>query len=263
MNRTDGKVALISGSARGLGAETARVFTQGGGKVLVADILDDVGKKTVEELKQAGADAAYVHLDVTSESDWENAVKTAVDTFGSLDVLVNNAGIFFTKRTEKMTLADWRLMTSVNLDGVFLGTKAALPALAESAAKAKVGSAIVNLSSVAGLTGARGASAYCMSKGGVRLYTKACALEFAQRRIRVNSVHPGLIDTDMGQLVIDSAARGNRSPDKVKQAMQSSHPIGRLGVPTDIANGVVYLASDDAAFMTGSELVIDGGSTAQ
>ncbi|MBV1876754.1 MAG: glucose 1-dehydrogenase [Pseudomonadales bacterium] len=263
MNRTDGKVALISGSARGLGAETARVFTRSGGKVVIADILDEVGLQTVAELKQAGADAVFVHLDVTSESDWQNAVETAVSSFGQLDVLVNNAGIFFTKTTEKMTLEDWRLMTSVNLDGVFLGTKAALPALQESAAKAEVGSAIINLSSVAGLTGARGASAYCMSKGGVRLYTKACALEFAHKRIRVNSVHPGLIDTDMGQQVIDSASRGSRTSEKVRKSMQSAHPIGRLGVPTDIANGVVYLASDDAAFVTGTELVIDGGSTAQ
>ncbi|PCJ21742.1 MAG: hypothetical protein COB04_02135 [Gammaproteobacteria bacterium] len=262
MNNVTGKVALISGSARGLGAETARTFVAGGGKVVVADILDEVGLATVEEIKVAGGEALYVHLDVTQESDWQKAVDSAVNGFGKLDVLVNNAGIFFTKSTAKMTLEDWRLMTSVNLDGVFLGTKTALPALKESAANADVGSAIVNLSSVAGITGAKGASAYCMSKGGVRLYTKACALEFASSRIRVNSIHPGLIDTDMGRLVIDSA-RGPENADRVRKAMEASHPIGRIGVPQDIANGIVYLASDDAAFMTGSELIVDGGSTAQ
>ena len=262
MNRVDGKVALISGSARGLGAETAKVFAAGGGKVVIADLLDEVGLATVEEIKVAGGEAIYVHLDVTVEADWQKAVQSAVDEFGGLDVLVNNAGIFFTMSTADMTLEDWRLMSSVNLDGVFLGTKSALSALKESAAKSDAGSAIVNVSSVAGITGAKGASAYCMSKGGVRLYTKACALEFASSKIRVNSVHPGLIDTDMGRLVIDSA-RGPENAARVRKAMESAHPIGRLGVPSDIANGIVYLASDDASFMTGSELVVDGGTTAQ
>ena len=169
MNRVDGKVALISGSARGLGAETAKVFAAGGGKVVIADLLDEVGLATVEEIKVAGGEAIYVHLDVTVEADWQKAVQSAVDEFGGLDVLVNNAGIFFTMSTADMTLEDWRLMSSVNLDGVFLGTKSALSALKESAAKSDAGSAIVNVSPVAGITGAKGASAYCMSKGGVRL----------------------------------------------------------------------------------------------
>ena len=263
MNRVDGKVALISGSARGLGAETAKVFATNGGKVVIADLLDDLGHGTAEEIRGAGGEATYVHLDVTKPEDWDGAVKAAVDTFGKLDVLVNNAGIFFLKSTEEMTLEDWHRMIAVNLDGVFLGTKAALPALKESAEKAEIGSAIVNLSSIAGMTGALNGSAYCMSKGGVRLYTKACALEFARYRIRVNSIHPGLIDTDMGRMVIDEVSGGGAASNAVRDAMISAHPLGRLGVPTDIANGIVFLASDDAAFMTGSEFIVDGGNIAQ
>lgn len=263
MNRVDGKVALISGAARGLGAQAAKIFTQNGGKVVITDLLEDQGHATVEEIKKAGGDAIFVRHDVTKEEDWQTAVKTGVDHFGGLDVLVNNAGIFFLKPTEEMTLDDWHRMISVNLDGVFLGTKTALPELKKSAAKAKVGSAIVNLSSIAGITGAYNGSAYCMSKGGVRLYTKACALEFAPHRIRVNSIHPGLIDTDMGRQVIDDISGGGAASNAVRDAMVSAHPLGRLGVPLDIANGIVFLASDDAAFMTGSELVVDGGNTAQ
>jgi NAD(P)-dependent dehydrogenase (short-subunit alcohol dehydrogenase family) len=245
-----------------LGAQTARVLAAGGAKIVIADILDELGQQTAAEL---GASAAFVHLDVTAEESWQAAVKFTAAKFGGLHILVNNAGIFRMQSTEETTLADWRQMTSVNLDGVFLGTKSALPVMKECAAKDPVGASIINLSSVAGLVGTARAAPYCMSKGGVRLYTKACAMEFAPYRIRVNSIHPGLIDTDMGRDVIAQIAgpRGAAASNAARDAMTSAHPIGRLGVAMDIANGIAFLASDDSAFMTGSELVVDGGMTAQ
>ncbi|MEQ1890724.1 MAG: glucose 1-dehydrogenase [Alphaproteobacteria bacterium] len=262
MNRVDGKVAIISGAARGLGAQTAKVLAAGGAKVVIADILDGPGQQTAAEI---GASAAFVHLDVTDEDSWKAAVKFTAEKFGGLHILVNNAGIFRMQSTEETSLADWRQMIAVNLDGVFLGTKSALPVMKECAAKDPVGCSIVNLSSVAGLVGSPRAAPYCMSKGGVRIYTKACAMEFAPYRIRVNSIHPGLIDTDMGRDVIAQMAGpgGSDKNNAARDAMISWHPIGRLGVAMDIANGIAFLASDDAAFMTGSELVVDGGVTAQ
>ncbi len=263
MNNMDGKIAFISGSARGLGAETARMMAACGAKVVIADILDDVGHATAEEIINKGGSAIYTHLDVTQEDSWQAAIKAGVDKFGGLDVLVNNAGIFFMKSTEDMTLADWHRMISVNLDGVFLGTKTALPHLKACAAKAPVGSSIINLSSIAGIIGIANFTAYHMSKGGVRIYTKACAIEFAPHRIRVNSIHPGLIETDMAKQVVTELSGVMGSDNAVRDMFVQSHPIGRLGVPADIANGIVFLASDDSAFMTGSELVVDGGWTAQ
>ena len=263
MNRMDGKIAFISGGARGLGAAAARMMAECGASVVIGDLLDEAGVQTAAEINANGGKALYAHLDVTDEDSWQKAVKAGVDKFGGLDVLVNNAGIFFMKSTEDMTLADWRRMSAVNLDGVFLGTKTALPHLKARAAKAPVGGAIVNLSSIAGIIGGANFSAYHMSKGGVRLYTKACALEFAHYRIRVNSIHPGLIETDMGRQVVSEAAPAMGSENAARSLFVQSHPIGRIGEPMDIANGVVFLASDDSAFMTGTELVVDGGWTAQ
>ncbi len=186
MNRMDGKIAFISGSARGLGAATAKMMSECGAKVVIADVLDDAGRATAAEINAAGGSAIYTHLDVTDPASWAAAVQAGVDKFGGLDVLVNNAGIFFAKSTEETTFEDWNRMVAVNLNGVFLGTKTALPHLKARAAKAAVGGAIINLSSIAGIIGVANSSAYNMSKGGVRLYTKACALEFARHRIRVN-----------------------------------------------------------------------------
>ncbi len=263
MNRMDGKIAFISGGARGLGAETARMMAACGASVVIGDLLDDAGKNTAAEIVSNGGKALYTHLDVTQEDSWQAAVKAGVDKFGGLDVLVNNAGIFFMKSTEDMTLADWRRMSAVNLDGVFLGTKTALPHLKARAAKAPVGGAIINLSSIAGIIGIANFTAYHMSKGGVRIYTKACAMEFAPWRIRVNSIHPGLIETDMAKQVVKEMSGVMGSDNAVRDMFVQSHPIGRIGEPKDIANGIVFLASDDSAFMTGSELVVDGGWTAQ
>jgi 3(or 17)beta-hydroxysteroid dehydrogenase len=267
MNRLDGKIALISGAARGIGAETARLMVEAGAKVAIGDVLDARGRDTVRALENAGGQAMYTHLDVTREEDWSAAIAAATGRFGSLDVLVNNAGIFLGIGIEEATLADWHRLCAVNLTGVFLGTKLALPALRESGGRNPHGSAIINLSSAAGLVGSPSDPLYSMTKGGVALFTKSAALEFARKgyKIRVNSIHPGLIETDMGAQVFASRARnlGTNDFQAARQLSLERLPIGRLGTVTDIAKGIVFLASDDAAFMTGAGLVVDGGTTAQ
>jgi 3(or 17)beta-hydroxysteroid dehydrogenase len=262
MNRLDGKIALISGAARGIGAATAKLMAEAGAKVAIGDVLDERGRETA-----AAYGGFYVHLDVTREADWTAAVAATVERFGGLDILVNNAGLFLGKGIEEASLEEWHRLAAVNLTGVFLGTKQALPALRERARLSAHGSAIVNLASVAGLVGSQLDPLYSMTKGGVTLFTKSAALEFARKgyRIRVNSIHPGLTETDMGQQTFVSRARnlGSNDIDAVRRTALARHPIGRLGRPEDIAAGIVFLASDDAAFMTGAGLVVDGGSTAQ
>jgi 3(or 17)beta-hydroxysteroid dehydrogenase len=264
MNRLDGKVALISGAARGIGGETARLMVEAGARVAIADVLDDKGRETARGLGEA---ALYQHLDVTSEEEWNAAIAAVVGRFGKLDILVNNAGLFLGKDIESATLAEWQRLAAVNLTGVFLGTKLALPALREAAQTSPHGSAIVNLASTAGIVGSTNDPLYSMTKGGVTLFTKSAALEFARKnyRIRVNSMHPGTIDTDMGDQVLATRARnlGTNDIEMARRQILDRLPIGRMGTPTDIARGIVFLASDDAAFMTGSALVIDGGITAQ
>ena len=193
MNRLDGKVALISGAARGIGGETAQLMAKAGAKVVVADVLDDRGRQTVAAMTAAGAQAEYVHLDVTKEEDWTAAVDLAVSRFGKLDILVNNAGVFIGKGIEEISLDEWNKLVAVNMTGVFLGTKLAAPALREAAKSSEHGSAIVNLASIAGIVGSQLDPLYSMTKGGVTLFTKSAALEFARKgyRIRVNSIHPG------------------------------------------------------------------------
>jgi 3(or 17)beta-hydroxysteroid dehydrogenase len=267
MNRLDGKVALISGAARGIGAEAARLMVEAGGRVAVADVLDERGRDTVRALESAGGEAIYTHLDVTREEDWTAAIATVTGRFGGLDILVNNAGIFLGMSIEEATLADWHRLCAVNLTGVFLGTKLAIPALRESAQRSPHGSVIINLSSVAGLVGSSGDPLYSMTKGGVALFTKSAALEFARKgyRIRVNSIHPGTTETDMGDQVLTMRARnlGTNDLEPARQQALTRIPIGRMGTVTDIAKGIVFLASDAAAFMTGAGLVVDGGITAQ
>ena len=267
MNRLDGKVALLSGAARGIGAQTAKRMAEAGASVVIGDILDDTGKATVEEIKSAGGNASYVHLDVTSEADWTAAVAAAKDQFGHLDILVNNAGTFLGRDFEEATLDDWNKLVGINLTGVFLGTKMCAPALRERGKETPHGSAIVNLASIAGLVGSQLDPLYSMTKGGVTIFTKATALAFARKgdRIRVNSIHPGVIETDMGAqtFVSRAAQKGSNDVDAAKTEATRFHPIGRLGTADDIALGIVYLASDDASFVTGSGLVVDGGYTAQ
>ena len=242
-------------------------MVESGARVAVADVLDERGRETVRSLESAGSEALYAHLDVTREEDWVAAIAAVTGRFGQLDILVNNAGIFLGKSLEEASLADWHRLCAVNLTGVFLGTKLALPALREAAQRSPHGSAIVNLSSVAGIVGSSGDPLYSLAKGGVTLFTKSAALEFARKgyRIRVNSIHPGTTETDMGDQVLTMRARnlGTNDLEPARQQALTRIPIGRMGTVVDIAKGIVFLASDDAAFMTGAGLVVDGGITAQ
>jgi 3(or 17)beta-hydroxysteroid dehydrogenase len=264
MNRLDGKVALISGAARGIGAETAKLMIEAGAKVAIGDVLDERGRETARAL---GSDTLYHHLDVTQEDSWQEMIAAVTARFGGIDILVNNAGMFLGKGIEEASLDEWHRLVAINMTGVFLGTKLAVPALRERAVGTAHGSAIVNLASIAGLVGSQLDPLYSMTKGGVTLFTKSAALEFARKgyRIRVNSIHPGVIQTDMGEQTFTARARnmGSNDADAARQIALSTHPIGRLGVPNDIAKGIVFLASDDAGFMTGAGLVVDGGLTAQ
>ena len=252
MGRLDGKVALISGGARGQGAAEAMLFAKEGAKVVIGDLLNDEGKQVEAQIAELGGDATYVQLDVTSADDWDAAVQTALERYGRLDILVNNAGILG-KRTgiEDTSSEQWDAILDVNAKGVFLGTKAAIPALQEAG-----GGSIVNISSIAGIIGSRnGIPAYQASKGAVRLLTKSTALQHAADNIRCNSVHPGMIVTAMTKETL--------AIPEMREFYDQNIPLGRLGTVDDIANGVLFLASDDSSFVTGSELVIDGGLVAQ
>jgi 3(or 17)beta-hydroxysteroid dehydrogenase len=255
MNRLDGKVAFLSGAARGIGAATAKLMVEAGAMVAIGDVLDEAGRKTAKEIN-----ALYVHLDVTSEASWAEAMEATIKKFGKLDVLVNNAGIFNGKGIEDASIDEWHKLVAVNLTGVVLGTRAALPHLKKTKGN------IVNLASIAGLVGSQLDPLYSLTKGGVTLFTKSTALEFGRKGygIRVNSIHPGLIETDMGAktFVMRAQQQGTNDTDKARQATLALHPIGRLGTADDIAKGIVFLASDDASFMTGAGLVVDGGWTA-
>jgi len=266
MNRLDGKVAFLSGAARGIGGATAKLMASVGAKVVIGDVLDERGRQTAKEIEAAGGQALYVSLDVTQEASWAGAIDAAVKKFGRLDVLLNNAGIFNGKGVEEATLDEWHKLVAVNLTGVVLGTRAALPHLKESGKTNAHGSAIVNLASIAGLVGSQLDPLYSLTKGGVTLFTKSTALEFGRKgyKIRVNSIHPGLIETDMGQqtFVMRAQQQGTNDTERARQASLALHPIGRLGVADDIAKGIVFLASDDSSFMTGAGLVVDGGWTA-
>ncbi len=258
--RVAGKVALITGAAEGIGAESARALGREGAQLVLTDINDNGVKSLVAELERNGHAAIGVHHDVSDERDWEAVMAAALSRFGRLDVLVNNAAIAFVGPTAETTLADWRRMLAVNLDSVFLGTKHAIRAMTGKEGAGKGGS-IINISSILGIDGAATAAAYCASKGGVRLFTKSVALECGEagNGIRVNSLHPGYIHTSMFET--DIAAYG--SFDAKMKKVSALHPIGRVGQPEEIAAGVVFLASDESSFMTGSELVIDGGYTAR
>ena len=247
MGRLDGKVALISGGSKGQGSAEAKLFAQEGAKVVLADILDDEGKKIEAEINETGGEAMYLHLDVTSEADWAAAVRAAVDSYGKLDILVNNAGILLRKGVEETSAEEWDRIQDVNSKGVFLGVKAAIPAMREAG-----GGSIINISSIAGLRGST-STAYGASKGLVRLLTKSTAVQYGPEGIRCNSVHPGIIETDMTEEMLDSAGR---------EQWLTRTPLRIIADAHDVALGVLYLASDESRYVTGSELVIDGGITA-
>ncbi len=251
MGRLEGKVALISGGSRGQGAVEAKLFAQEGARVVLGDILDEEGKRVEREITDMGCEAVYVHLDVTSEEDWAKAIATTETKFGKLDVLVNNAGVSIGKRgIEDTTVDHWDHIMEVNVKGVFLGTKCAIPAMRRAG-----GGSIINISSTAGIVAIGRSAAYNATKGAVRVFSKATAIQHAKDRIRCNSVHPGPIDTPFLQELMDNPVLLQERLKKV--------PLGRIGTPEDVAYGVLYLASDESSYVTGSELVIDGGSTAE
>jgi len=242
----EGKVALISGAARGMGAEEARLFVSEGARVVLGDVLDEEGEKTAAAI---GESARYVHLDVTSEADWLKAVETTEEAFGKLDILVNNAGILRFGLLEHTPLEEFELVVRVNQTGTFLGMKSVAAAMRRAG-----GGSIVNISSLAGIQGVGGAFSYTASKFAVRGMTKVAAIEFGSSGIRVNSVHPGGIETPM--------TRPFNSESSAGEPPAYSSPIPRIGQPEEVANLVLWVASDKSSYCTGSEFVIDGGECA-
>jgi len=257
--RVQGKVALVTGGASGIGRGCAEKLAAEGAYVLVTDVQDDKGSETVIAIRSAGGQADYLSHDVTDEGMWELTIAFLKAGPGRLDILVNNAGIGIGGSVLEMTLADWRRQTAVNLDGVFLGVKHAIPLMRASGD----GGSIVNMSSVAGLKGAATLAGYCATKGGVRLFTKAVAMECANAKdgIRVNSVHPGIIETPIWLSIMDTTNPGANAPPDLDAISTMAVPLGVKGYPEDIANGVLWLASDESRYVTGAELVIDGGLT--
>jgi NAD(P)-dependent dehydrogenase (short-subunit alcohol dehydrogenase family) len=254
MDRLSGKVAIVTGGASGIGAATSRLFAREGARgVVVADLQDSLGQKLQDEIRKAGGEAAYMHLDVTKEPEWVAVIRATVARYGRLDVLVHNAGMsgpHGRARVEELTEEGWRLVMDVNATSAFLGTKHAIPEMRKVG-----GGSIVCVSSIYGIVGSRAGTAYHSSKGAIRLFTKSAAVQYAGEKIRVNSVHPGFTDTPMTH---ELHARPG-----VREERLSLTPLPRLGLPEDIASGILYLASDESSWVTGAELVIDGGMTAR
>ncbi len=251
MGKLDGKVALISGGARGQGAAEVMLFVEEGAKVVFGDVRDDEGKQIEAKVQEAGGDAVYLHLDVTSEEDWIWAIDRASNDFCRLDILVNNAGIIIPKvAIEDRTAEEWDMVMNVNAKGVFLGVKHAIPAMRKTG-----GGSIINISSVAGIgQSLHQEPAYAASKGAVRIFTKVTATQHAADNIRCNSVHPGPIDTAMvHEAMSDPEVLANRL---------TRVPMGRLGTAEEISKAVLFLASDDSSYITGTELIVDGGAIA-
>ena len=254
MGRVSGKVALVTGGASGIGRATSELLAEEGATVVLTDLQDNLGEEVADNIKEKKGQATYHHHDVTDEAAWENIIGRVLGEHGQVDILFNNAGIGGGGvPVDEMTLEFWRQTMSVNLDGVFLGIKHGVRAMIEN------GGVIINTSSILGLVGLPNTAAYTASKGGVRLLTKAVAMECAARglNIRVCSIHPGFIDTPMVGTAIQ---RGG--PER-RKAILKSQPTGQMGEPRDIAEGVLYLSSDSAKFVSGSELVIDGGYLAR
>lgn len=251
MSRLEGKVAIISGAASGMGAEEARLFAGEGAKVVLTDVTEDGGRRVEAEIQEAGGEAVFVRADVTVERDWEMVVATAFSRFGKLNVLVNNAGISSGSFADPADTEGWRQIMDINATGVFLGTKHAIPEMKKAG-----GGSIVNISSIMGFVGGgSGHPAYHASKGAVRIFTKATAVRYGPDGIRANSVHPGYLPPMLSSnLSLDPSGR---------EEMVRLTPLRRTGEVREVANGVLFLASDDASFVTGTELVIDGGFLAQ
>ncbi|MBE3561531.1 MAG: glucose 1-dehydrogenase [Ktedonobacteraceae bacterium] len=247
--RLTGKVALISGAARGQGAAEAKLFAREGARVVAGDILVEESQALARSIRDNGGEATFVKLDVTSEESWKAAVETALSTYGRLDILVNNAGILSLTGVEETTLEQWNRVLAINATGVFLGMKYSIPALRKSG-----GGSIINISSIWGIGGVGASIAYQASKGAVRTMTKSAAMQYIKEGIRVNSVHPGIITTPMVTGGV---------PEEMRKAIIAATPIGREGQPEEVANVVLFLASDEASFVTGAEYLVDGGYLAQ
>jgi len=254
--RTAGRVAVVTGGAKGIGAACCERLADAGAAVAVTDLADDEGSAVVARIEQAAGRARYWHLDVTDEAAVQQTFSEVCDAFGKLDVLVNNAGIAgVNKPTDEITVEEWEQVIAINVRGVFLCTKHAIPHMREAG-----GGSIVNLSSIYGIISAPDLPPYHASKGAVRLMSKTDALLYARENIRVNSVHPGYVWTPLVEALANDSPEGAEA---FRSELDARHPIGHVGEPDDIAYGVVYLASEESKFVTGSELVIDGGYTTQ
>ncbi|HMM88881.1 SDR family NAD(P)-dependent oxidoreductase [Bradyrhizobium sp.] len=258
MGQVQGKVALVTGGASGIGEAVCELLAREGASVAVTDVDDLRGPEVVARIKKAGGEASFWHHDVTSEERWIEVVAEIMNRYGRLDVLVSNAGIgIAVPSITEMTLADWRRQNAINLDGVFLSVKHCLPVMRKTG-----GGSVIMMSSLAGLRGAAGLSAYSATKGGVRLFAKSVAMECATfgDGIRVNSVHPGIIDTPIwGKIPTGATGAGQNAPIDPEERAKLATPLGRAGHAEEIAQGVLYLASDASRYVTGTELVIDGG----
>ena len=256
--RLEGKVALLTGAASGVegelmgfGGSAARMFVKEGAKVVLTDIKEEIGQRTAAQIRESGGEALFLRLDVTSEQNWIDVIRTTVSTYGRLDILVNNAGTAARHTVEDTTVEEWDGQMNVHAKGTFLGTKHAIPEMRRIG-----GGSIINISSISGLLGSPSQAAYHAAKAAMRLFTKSAAIQYAKDNIRVNSVHPGYATTP---LTSDIFAPGTEA----RSWRLGRIPLGRLGVADDIAYGILYLASDESSFVTGAELVIDGGTTAQ
>jgi NAD(P)-dependent dehydrogenase (short-subunit alcohol dehydrogenase family) len=265
------RVALVTGAARGIGAAVARTLAGAGATVVVTDLESQcaAAASVVAEIADGGGRAEFMALDVSSEPHWQAVMDRVQSRHGGLDILVNNAGVVLVKPLEQTSLEELRWISRTNIEGVFLGVRHALPLLKSRAATNPAGASIINFSSAMGIKGYPLGSLYSMSKGAIRLFSKSIALEFAQLgyNIRVNSVHPGLVDTAMVEHESDKlsqlGAMGTSTPEEMRRAFQQLNPLGRLGTPQELANAVLFLACDLSTFVTGSEMTVDGGETAQ
>jgi NAD(P)-dependent dehydrogenase (short-subunit alcohol dehydrogenase family) len=257
--RVEGKVALVTGAANGIGRSAALVLAREGAKIIATDLQDEKGGGLLRELRAAGCECEYYHHDVAREEDWQSVVAQTRARYGRLDVLVNNAGIGLSAPVVDMSFADWRRQVAVNLDGVFLGVKHSLPLMRHGG-----GGSIINVSSIAGIKASPNLAGYCATKGGVRLFTKSVALECAAAKdgVRVNSLHPGITETAIWDTLIGTVEDGSGGRERgptLDKLTERAVPLGYKAAPEDIANGILWLASDESRYVTGTELVIDGG----
>ena len=265
--RLQGRIAFISGGLRGIGLAIAERFVTEGASVVVSDLDAADSAPAAEVMEKLGSSASYVRADVTSEADWERVRDHVRARHGKLHILVNNAGTDLTGPVETLSMDGWRRIMAINVDGVFLGTRAFVPMLGESGADFKGGSSIINVSSIMGIVGYSEVSAYNASKGAVRMFTKGIAIEFAQKKvpIRANSLHPGFVVTPLMQAGFQRWVEKGfaSSPQELMDTMAATTPTGRLADPSELAGAAFFLASEDSSYMTGAELVVDGGWTAQ